>query len=115
MNIDNKKIEKEKKLIPENICDLINPQRLAFWIMDAGIVKDNGLIICTDAFTEWEVLFLIEMLKTKFNIQGELKVNSKGFNRIFINLSSFYLLQDIVKDNIIKCMRSKFKFNNPFI
>ena len=49
------------------------------------------------------------MLEVKFNIQGELKLNSKGLNRIFLNLSSFYVLQDVVKDSIIKCMRFKFK------
>ena len=99
-----------KKIIPSNIYNLISPQRLAFWIMDTGIINDKGLIICTDTFTELEVLFLIEMLKAKFNIQGELKLNSRGLNRIFLNLSSFYVLQDVVKDSIIKCMRSKFKF-----
>ena len=77
--------------------------------MDTGIINEKGLIICTDTFTELEVLFLIDMLEVKFNIQGELKLNYKGLNRIFLNLSSFYVLQDVVKDSIIKCMRFKFK------
>ncbi len=98
-----------KKRIPDNIQAIMNPSRLGFWIMDTGIVKENGMMICTNMFTEWDTLLLIKMLKDKFDIKGELKVNSKNRNKIYLDSSSFCLLQDIVKDSIIRCMRSKFK------
>ena len=76
--------------------------------MDSSIIKNHTMIICTDSFTSSDVLLLIEMLKNKFNIEGKLKETSQSVFRIYLDKDSFFNLKNVVKDSIIRCMRSKF-------
>jgi hypothetical protein len=58
------------KILPLNAENQFTGVSLAFWIMDDGSynkIKQN-LTLCTDAFSEQDVLRLIEILKTKFNL-----------------------------------------------
>lgn len=41
----------KKKIIPDNIYDLLTPVALAHWVMGDGQVRTNGLRLCTDSFT----------------------------------------------------------------
>lgn len=60
--------DKWVKYIPENIGDYFTEVSLAFWIMDDGYYTNGTLILCTDSFSCSDVLILINMLKTKFDI-----------------------------------------------
>jgi LAGLIDADG DNA endonuclease family protein len=56
------------KSVPENIGNYFTEVSLAFWIMDDEYYANGALILCTDSFSYSDILILINMLKTKFNI-----------------------------------------------
>jgi LAGLIDADG DNA endonuclease family len=53
-----------KKIVPQNIGDLLTPLGLAFWIADDGSFKksESAVILCTDGFTHEEVKLLASVL-----------------------------------------------------
>jgi hypothetical protein len=61
------------KILPnsEILSELLTDRGLAYWFMDDGSrVSKNvkSMRICTDSFTEEEVLILINILKIKYNL-----------------------------------------------
>jgi hypothetical protein len=63
-------LQKYIKIVPHNIFDLLMPIGLAHWIMDAGYISSNGLILCTECFTYYEVQILTLALISKFNLDA---------------------------------------------
>ena len=48
--------KEDKKIVPENIAELLTPRSIAFWIMDDGQqVKKGGVTLCTDSFKSDEI------------------------------------------------------------
>lgn len=58
------------KILPLKIEELFTPVALAHWIMGDGYFTDSSVKICTDNFTEVEVLRLINVLTVKFGIKA---------------------------------------------
>jgi hypothetical protein len=64
------------KGLPFNIEELLTPLALSYWIMDDGqapsISKNGkiqqGLTICTDSYSEEQVIILKEILIRKFDL-----------------------------------------------
>jgi hypothetical protein len=76
------------KRIPLNIGELLTARSLAYWLMDDSCKHSSGLSICTESYSEQEVLLLISVLKEKFNIDSNpMKRNSNKF-RIYIKSKS---------------------------
>ena len=48
-----------KKVVPENIYDILNTIALAHWIMGDGAILNKGLVLCTDSFTLQEIIKLL--------------------------------------------------------
>lgn len=66
-----KQIEgKYVKILPLNIEQLLTPLGLAHWIMGDGYFTDGCVKICTDNFTEQDVLNLVKVLFEKFAIKA---------------------------------------------
>ena len=61
----------KKKVIPNNIEELLTPLALAIWIMVDGTFKSPGLRIAS--FTKQEVELLVKALENKFNIKSSLQ------------------------------------------
>lgn len=113
----NKKI----KIVPKDSLNRLTPVSLAYWIMDDGSFnKSKGyLILCTDSYCKEDVLYLISILKTKFNLSAALfspnqprvetllRVDSKIYYRIRINKSSMPSLIELVKPYFISSMLYK--------
>jgi ubiquinol-cytochrome c reductase cytochrome b subunit len=59
----------KKKVIPENIGELLTPLALAVWIMDDGTWKQPGVRIATNCFTKEECELLVSVLDLKFNLK----------------------------------------------
>lgn len=57
------------KTLPHNIDELLTPIALAHWIMGDGYYTKDCVKICTDNFTEDEILKLINILNVKFGLQ----------------------------------------------
>lgn len=75
-----------KKIIPDNIADLLTPESVAIWYMDDGSIetirdKRNGIIyyiknairISTNGFTERDCIKLKDALESKFGLKLRLK------------------------------------------
>lgn len=56
-------------MIPHNISDFFTEISFAFWIMDDGYIKNGAWMLCTESFSHSGILILINMFKTKFDIQ----------------------------------------------
>jgi hypothetical protein len=109
---------KNIKIVPKNSINRITPVSLAYWIMDDGsFSKSKGyLILCTDSYCKEDVLYLISILKTKFNLSSALvkisrptvlENNTKIYYRIRINKSSLPILIELVKPYFIPSMLYK--------
>ena len=60
--------KKGKKVVPQNIYDLITPFSLAILIADDGCYTNSGVRISVNSFTLAEVELLALTLKKKFNL-----------------------------------------------
>jgi LAGLIDADG DNA endonuclease family/Proton-conducting membrane transporter/NUMOD1 domain len=58
------------KILPEGIEEMLTPVGLAHWIMGDGYYDKGVIKICTDNFTQGEVLKLIKVLDNKFEIKS---------------------------------------------
>ena len=56
------------KIIPYNIYDLLTPIALAHWIMDDGVKRNKGLVLCTDSFSISDVVRLSNVLRIKYGL-----------------------------------------------
>lgn len=76
------------KILPYNIKELLTPIALAYWISGDGTYKkDRGqIIICTDNFTKKEVELLISILNEKFGIDSKIS-NKKNQNKVYYRIA----------------------------
>jgi len=95
------KTGKYVKIVPQCIGELLTPGALAFWIQDDGQhVKRGGVTLCTDNYTENEVLILKSVLESKYKLQCSIhnKNPIKGYYRIYISAKSLPILQPLVSN-----------------
>jgi len=103
-------LKKYIKIVPINICDLLTPIGLAYWIMDDGYKSDNGVVLCTDSFTLDEVNLLVSVLKDNFDLIATINRKAKkgkliGWRiRISGESENRDKLLSIVKPYFIPCM-----------
>lgn len=83
------------KVVPINIGELLTARGLAFWIMDDGCKAGSGLEFCTDSFLKEEVELLVEVLKTRFNLDCTYRVYQNGW-RIYVKAHSIETLRALV-------------------
>ena len=70
---------KRRKIVPNNIAELLTPCALAYWIMDdGGINAYNATILNTDSFTLEEVELLQKALEEKFGLRTRKAEKRKG-------------------------------------
>lgn len=70
-----KEIEGEYiKVLPDNLESLLTPFGLAHCIMGDGYFTNGSTKLCTDNFTEEEVLRLIDILEKKFDIKATISI-----------------------------------------
>ena len=116
--IKEKKIKFKKILPPYDLMyDLLTPRALAFWIMDDGqAVKKGGVTLCTDNFSEEEVLKLKTILENKFKFVCTIH-NKKGknnsYHRIYISKTSLPLLISLVQEFMHPSMLYKINLDVP--
>lgn len=97
-----------KKVVPNNIYNLLTPIALAHWIMGDGQSYSYGLQLCTDSFTKEEVERLISVLVNRYGLYASLrKMAKEGQYRIYINRNSMNKLNEIVKSYMVDSMLYK--------
>lgn len=84
------------KTVPIELYYYLTPRVLAFWIMDDGSKDGKGILLHSNSFKYEEVLFLINILKEKFNIES---ITRKKYNNhiIYIYAKSVPLLIKLIK------------------
>ena len=76
------------KRIPVDIINYFDPIVFAFWIMgDGSLQKEGGLILCTECFTNEEVVRLINVLMIKFQLECSIHTQEK-YKVIYIKSKS---------------------------
>lgn len=66
------------KCITETILPYVGAMTLAWWYMDDGHLTSGGVVnLCTHGFTKSENVYLIEMLKTKFDVSFKLSYDKR--------------------------------------
>jgi LAGLIDADG DNA endonuclease family len=89
--------------------------------MGDGYKSGKGLILCTDSFSIKEVVFLMNILKIKFDINSTInyvtsispydlsKTKKKKFPRIFINRENLDKVKPFIEPYILNCFLYKIK------
>ena len=96
-----------KKVIPNNIIDLLTSRGLAFWTMDDGSRQGSGFHISVYGFTNSDVDKLMFTLQDKFNLKCSIHYNKDNKPRIYIFKESMETLISLVKPYFIKEMLYK--------
>ncbi len=100
-----------RKIIPENISELISPLTLAVWFMDDGNVRKTnrtvyGYYINTQSFLLRENEVLVEVLKRKFGVSAAIYKNH-GKPRLYIGAESKKAFRRILEPFILPSMQYK--------
>ena len=84
MNIENYFLISIKKIVTENIRELLTPWGLAFLIMDDGSIQGSGLHVSVYGFSNTDVDKLMFTLQDKFNLKCSIHYNRDNKPRIYI-------------------------------
>jgi hypothetical protein len=72
------------KVVPVDIYNLLTPVAFAYWIMGDGLGNIfRGLYLCTDSFSDYDIVRLMNVLLIRYNIKSKL-VKISGKSRIYI-------------------------------
>lgn len=85
----------KKKVIPQNIYELLTPVALAHFIQGDGTYTGSGLRLCTDSFMLHDCIRLINVLIIRYKLNVTLHID-RGRYRIYISKSTMPLLISIV-------------------
>lgn len=97
-----------KKVVPNNISELLTPVGLAFWIMDDGSLGSNGqIILSTLAFSSSDIDLLIEALQVNFNIKSSKTTVREGQWQIVIPKSYVSKVKELTLNHFHKSMLYK--------
>jgi hypothetical protein len=104
-----KENDRNIKVVPCNIADLLTPIALAYWLAgDGSYVKAKGIIqISTYSFTPQEVDQLRSVLLDQFNIESTRNVLRPGQYMIRIPKREVPQVQQLVKAHIPPTMASR--------
>lgn len=105
--IYNKWYNNNIKIIPNNINEYLTPLTLAIWIMNNSYkYKSNIILLNSNNFTYNEIILLINILKSKYNLNCYIYKLNNNYN-ICIDKESKKDLRNIIKSYIISSMKYK--------
>lgn len=94
----------KKKILPQNVYNILTPVALAHWIMGSGKkLQGRGLRLCADSFSIPEVVTLMNVLIIKYRLVCTLQID-KDKPVIYIPRNSMETLITYVKPYIISKM-----------
>lgn len=102
-----------KKLVPLDIYNLLTPMALAYWIMGDGLGNFwKGLYLCTDSFSNYDIVRLMNVLLIRYNLNSSL-VTVSGKSRIYIPSTESNKINNLVIGYIHPSMLYKILGNYP--
>lgn len=102
-----------KKVLPNNINDILTPCGLAYWYMDDGSLKSKeskGVLLNTQNFTLEEVEILCSILNDKWQLSSWPRKQKEG-HQIYISGKSYENLAELIESFLLPTM--KYKFPTP--
>lgn len=104
--------KKGNKIVPENHMELLTATGLAYLAQDDGAKHGKGFVLNTQSFTKADNLFLIKVLKTKFNLDCSLHTRKATtgtieYFTIFIKQNSMDKFRELVKPHFHTSMLYK--------
>ena len=97
-----------KKIIPQNLYDLLTYEGLAHIIMCDGSFTSRGITLNLQSFSIEELIRFINVLKLKFDIDCTLH-KSRNHYTVYIRVDSAKNLYPKIKNYIVPSMRYKFE------
>jgi heme/copper-type cytochrome/quinol oxidase subunit 1 len=94
------------KVVPHNFYDLLNYEMLAYWIMSDGTRNYNAITLQVQCFTLQEVVFMMNCLMIKFDIQCSLHFQ-RGQPLIYITASSTRKIKPFIDPYFVPSMKYK--------
>ena len=102
-----------KKIVPLDIYNILTPIALAYWIMGDGLGNIwKGLYLCTDSFSNYDIVRLMNVLLIRYNIKSSL-VTVSGKSRIYIPSTESTKISNLVISYIHPSMLYKILGNYP--
>jgi recombination protein RecA len=95
-----------RKVVPEDISELLTPLAMAVWFMDDGGADYAGLDIQTHNFESEETEHLVVALAERFGLQARTRAN-KGSRIIYIPASQVGSLRSVVEPHMLPELRYK--------
>lgn len=97
-----------KKIIPENLYDLLTYEGLAHIIMGDGAFTSKGITLNFQCYSVKELILFINVLKIKFDLDCTLHKNRNQYV-VYIRVHSAKSLYPKIKNFIVPSMRYKFE------
>ncbi|OGK17400.1 hypothetical protein A2690_00200 [Candidatus Roizmanbacteria bacterium RIFCSPHIGHO2_01_FULL_39_12b] len=102
-----------KKIIPDTISTLLkSPISIAVWFMDDGYYyhRDNMAYIYIPNYDKQSLQYLMDALRSNFDLTAALKKKSKGLVLTF-NVNETKKLMEIISEYVIPSMKYKISLN----
>lgn len=100
------------KIVPHNLYDLITYEALAHWIMCDGTKSGNTIILQVQSFTIKEVVFIMNVILLKFEIESTLHMQ-RNKPIIYIKTSSFKLIKPKILPYFVESMKYRAPGRRP--
>jgi hypothetical protein len=97
---------KNVKIVPLNLYELLTYEGLAHWIMSDGTKTYKGLTLQTQSFTVKEVVYIISIFMYKFDLNCSFHMQRKQPN-IYISSNSMINLQPHILPYFFDSMKYK--------
>ena len=97
-----------RKIVPENIGEVLTARGLAYWYMDDGSMKSSeskGVLFNTHAYQPDEINTLIAVLR-EFGLGAKQRMQTDGA-QIYVSGRSFERFVELVDPYVIEAMRYK--------
>ena len=95
-----------KKIIPLDLYNLLTYEGLAHIIMSDGSFKSKGINLNLQSFSLKELIFFINILKIKFDLDCTLHKSRYQYT-VYIKVASVKKLYPYIKEYIIPSMKYK--------